>query len=548
MRHPRERRLLGVFGTLIVATLLVVVILPATAVNTLGLVELDRNLVDGSAGDPRDWAVMFDSDGDPTANLPAGTVDTSFVKDFTAGSNSDSTYHEPSNKDDQAISSTGGSEVWGCTTVANATDKNDIVNAYAVSVVKTISGSPHQIIYFGVERFDNSGDAFLGVWFFQDLVACDPDLGKFTGSKTTGDVLLLVNFTGGGSNAVVSAFEYTEGATETSPGTLTPAGTTTFDCTSPTLPSDHTFCATTNTDGVSPPWPMVDKKKPGGPSANPDDTHEPFQFFEGGIDLTDTFDLAEPICIQSLLAETRSSSSTDATLKDFAGGDFNTCGGIRATKYFDKNADGSRDADGPDNDLATTGDNEGPLSGWIIFIDAGAQNGTLDNEDANCNGVEDGSENWAGSEPVGEICGITDSNGDVVFSNLAAGTYRVCEVLQASWTNTDPGGTDLCEEGVSVGGGGGETTVDFGNTVLHKIIVLICHESSNTLVSATNDLTMTIGGTTVNRTSLPPGGGGSITDAQLCSLGTSANQFTGLPHGAQSVSVNVPSSGTNSGH
>ena len=67
-----------------------------------------------------------------------------------------------------------------------------------------------QLFYFGVERFDNSGDAFIGLWLFQDDVGCTAD-GKFVGSKQTGDILVLANFTGGGSNATIQLFRYTAG-------------------------------------------------------------------------------------------------------------------------------------------------------------------------------------------------------------------------------------------------------------------------------------------------------------------------------------------------
>jgi hypothetical protein len=53
-------------------------------------------------------------------------------------------------------------------------------------------------------------------------------------------------------------------------------------------------------------------------------TFPPQTFFEGGVNLNKIFPTGVP-CFSSFLAETRSSSSITATLKDFAEGSFNLC-------------------------------------------------------------------------------------------------------------------------------------------------------------------------------------------------------------------------------
>ncbi|MEW5991017.1 MAG: prealbumin-like fold domain-containing protein [Chloroflexota bacterium] len=305
-----------------------------------GPMELDGNIFDDSgAGDPRDWESIFDANGDEVAgNLPAGALDTTGVlDDFVPGaSGPDPSYHEPSNKDDQAIDGTGGSEVWGCTSVANPTDKTDLVNAYGIAVTgdaATGDGdtADDQLFYFGVERYDNSGDAFIGLWLFQDDVTCNEATGKFEGSKQTGDILVLANFTGGGSDATVQLFKYTAGA-GTSAGTFDLLGaggacedSLTGDQTSP----ENDLCATINdTNSFVTPWAMEDKTKPGPPTPDTANEVDPDQFVEGGVNLTDIFAATAgtpPPCFGSFLAETRSSSSLDATLKDFTLGDLNFC-------------------------------------------------------------------------------------------------------------------------------------------------------------------------------------------------------------------------------
>jgi hypothetical protein len=89
---------------------------------------------------------------------------------------------------------------------------------------------------------------------------------------------------------------------------------------------------------------------------------------------------------------------------------------------------------------ATTGTVGNELQGWTIFIDA------------NGNGTHDG----------GEVSDITDANGDYDFGNVVPGTYRICEVLQAGWTQVFPAGNPGCHTVVL---DPGETAIgnDFGN-------------------------------------------------------------------------------------
>ena len=303
-----------------------------------GPMELDGNIADAGGGGT-DWGAIFGANGQEIASgLPAGTLDTTnVIRDFVPGaSGPDGTYHEPSNKDDQAIGPTGAT--WGCVSVANPTDKTDIVNAYGMAVqgdAETGDGdsADDQLFYFGVERFDNSGDAFIGLWLFQDDVSCTAD-GKFVGTKRTNDILILANFTGGGSTASIQMFRYTAGVGAAA-GTFNQLAAVTGKCEN-TAQGDLPFpqndlCATLNdTANVVTPWAMEDKEKPGPPSPDAAKTLEPDQFVEGGVNLTDIFQGfggagTNPPCFGSFMAETRSSSSLDATLKDYALGNLDFC-------------------------------------------------------------------------------------------------------------------------------------------------------------------------------------------------------------------------------
>ena len=66
----------------------------------------------------------------------------------------------------------------------------------------------------------------------------------------------------------------------------------------------------------------------------------------------------------------------------------------------------------------------------------------------------------------------------------------------------------------------------------HEVIVIVCHEDSNTLAASD----VTIGTTSSTSLSAPPAG---ITEAQLCALG-GAN-FGGLNHGSTSATIDVGS-------
>jgi uncharacterized repeat protein (TIGR01451 family)/fimbrial isopeptide formation D2 family protein len=138
-------------------------------------------------------------------------------------------------------------------------------------------------------------------------------------------VLILSEYTNGGVVDLVCAYEWDGsggGDNIANPGDCDPATNGSnlnlvaagAECDV----ADGTFdiCAVTNPDTANAPWPFTNK----------DGEHDfaTGQFFEGGINLTDMFGGDAP-CFGSMLAETRSSQETDAQLKDFALGDFNTC-------------------------------------------------------------------------------------------------------------------------------------------------------------------------------------------------------------------------------
>src|SRR3990170_3413691 len=219
-------RWLPMAGGILILAIAGLIINSALAIDETGVVELDGNMVDDDGG--TDWNDIFDANGDPTSELPAATVASFFGKDFVEGEHGpDDSYHEPSNKDDQAILASGGAGVWGCGTAANPTDKNDFLNGYAIGV--DVGGD--LVVYGGGERHSNDGTAFIGVCIFQADVECDLDTNKFVNAddltlpgKTDGDILIIINFSKGGApaNINMTAFTWSPGATDDDEGTLTP--------------------------------------------------------------------------------------------------------------------------------------------------------------------------------------------------------------------------------------------------------------------------------------------------------------------------------------
>jgi uncharacterized repeat protein (TIGR01451 family) len=277
----------------------------ASAISGSDAFELDGDPWAGPApGD--DWSTLFTS-----ATIPNGVAGQSlgraFIPDLEAN---DTTYFQGGGSKDpsfiQGPPANGGPWGWS----GSAPDKDDITNAYAASYLTT-SGT---IVTFGADRFDASGDAQMGFWFFKTAISTTgtADAGSaqpFIGEHTEGDVLVLANFSNGGTSATVTAYRWVgSGGSDGTLDLMTSGGL----CDNS---GSQKVCAVTNGAEQASPWPYVDK-----------DGKTSFQknaFVEGAINVSALFPGNE--CFTSFLAETRSSTSVSATLKDFALGSFHSC-------------------------------------------------------------------------------------------------------------------------------------------------------------------------------------------------------------------------------
>ena len=302
-----------------------------------------------AAGEPDDWDRIchtFTITNDTTNSIPNQCVSAgndnansrSFDSETTATgtANAQTIFTGGGSKDKLPLSGWASKDQLG-----GLPDKDNLLHAMAARYNDTNS-----YIFFGADRFDNSGDAQIGFWFFKTTVCVKPD-GSFGNTLTgttcsgtavhsagetphnstdptkQGDILILSDFTNGGVQPTIRIFEYVgsnqSGGTPvqtSTDGTLNQIGggdTENRDC---AVVTADDFCASVNNfDGAVAPW--LFKNKSG------QSTFGHGEFYEGGLNLN-TLGLQNE-CFASFLAETRSSQSVTATLKDFVLGGFEAC-------------------------------------------------------------------------------------------------------------------------------------------------------------------------------------------------------------------------------
>ena len=267
----------------------------------------NANTADSSAANSGDdWANVYKS----FSGLGTATADHAFARTFIT---------DPVSSLENSYYTGGGSKdvndvtAWQYATANDPVpDKDDIANLFAAAYTR--SGDGHTIIYFGMDRYDNNGDAETGFWFFKNPTT-KTAAGGFTPAHSVGDVLVLADW--GGSNPVgaITVYSWVGGKNPL----LLVANNNEGDCA--TAGAAANFCAVVNRTADSPPWPFLDK------SAST--SIRPLELFEAGLDLNALF--GSDRCFASFLGATRSSHSTTAQLKDFALGNFEQCGASIAT-------------------------------------------------------------------------------------------------------------------------------------------------------------------------------------------------------------------------
>jgi len=327
-RGPTSRRPRRFLAVLVLTTMVLAQLGPGLiyAVHDLAMqldgdVSASTTTSNGSTTQTIDWDTLFDSTGTPKAK-PAGFTASGFNRDFIANSNGSF------NTSDQTTFSTGSKDTlpisgWQCNFDNNVNSKIDVMNAYAAAYVDS---NGDQIIYFGLERNANTGDANVGFWFLQDEVGCvstGPSQ-TFSGSHTDGDLLIVSAFTKGGGVSTIDVYRWNGDANGSLGETSVAHGA---DC--KTTAGGDDVCATTNTGAfpisgsITTPWPTANRQDAVGT------TLREAEFFEGGLNLTNTGLGGK--CFNVFIGDTRSSQALTATLFDFSRGKLGECSSSTTT-------------------------------------------------------------------------------------------------------------------------------------------------------------------------------------------------------------------------
>ena len=189
----------------------------------------------------------------------------------------------------------------------NVPNKNDLGNVYAVS--HATAARPE--IFFGAERLSDNGDSHIDFEFQQTIIGVTPGCsGNFSGHRTEGDLLVAVDFTGGGGTASNSLYQWhcnAEPGPQPADGTVCdPGGAAHYE--QITVPSSVSF---TINAAIVPCGGWICRDT-GGVAAQ----LAANDFLEGGLDLTV---LNFTGCFHTFLPHTRTAQSFSAALTDFAG-------------------------------------------------------------------------------------------------------------------------------------------------------------------------------------------------------------------------------------
>ena len=369
---PRSRRRQWTFLSCLAAAVTVGVFFigGASAVHDLGVFQLDGDALTSQQSTPQandDWdrvchQVNKSDCGvsvDTTSNTTQTNTAVSWSNDCNNGSTTCIQTSAASTSDPQASIFTGGgskdpidinSWLWK-DGVGGLPDKDNLVHAYAArydvkgagATTDCATGTTCDVIYFGLDRFDNSGDAQTGFWFLQN--ACGEGTAKSQGGTVfacsdptptsdptddfhrNGDLLVLSDFSNGGTTSTINVYEWN--TTCTKAGQVLGNGNTCGDanleflkgsananCATSGLAGDD-FCGLVNPGTTTLPWSFTDK------SGTANNGALNGEFYEAGVNLTPLGLGGE--CFASIVSETRSSTSTSATLKDFIIAPFAPC-------------------------------------------------------------------------------------------------------------------------------------------------------------------------------------------------------------------------------
>ena len=283
------------------------------------LFNADGSLKDeiDNAGNPTDPGV----DGTPDAEqYPSGIAAVFIADDLATKGGVDRSIFVSSNKNDDLIADWE----WG---TGNVPAKDDFSNVYAYAAM---DGADF-IFYAGLERLAPNGASHVDIEFNQNPIglggplnpdgSCAVSACPFTGTKTAGDILIVMDFENGGALGFVEVKVWDDTIDEYVLIDDVAGEGCNIGGAPPLLPAD-TICAFNNNNTIDGgPWDNFDSKGPVMDLAEN-------AFTEFAVNLSAVFtsqNATLPLCFTSINFKSRSSQSISSELKDFALGAFDIC-------------------------------------------------------------------------------------------------------------------------------------------------------------------------------------------------------------------------------
>jgi hypothetical protein len=319
-RRRRRYQLAAIFSATMLLALLAA--LPAQAVHDVGVFELEGNATNDPALAGDDWDNVCHEVTHSDCSTTSDTSGATAVSWVSEPDRSSSIFTGGGSKDPNDVSE------WLWKDAGGLPDKDNLRHAFAARYSST-----DELLYFGSDRFDNSGDAQQGFWFLQSPLKADGAASgggfKFTDGSggvpahVTGDLLVLSDFSIGGTVSTINIYQWVASGGDTTTHLDFVDGGTGVKC-DPSLVGDN-FCGIVNPVTTTSPWPFLDKSN--------STSFLQGEFYEAGINLTGLGFGGE--CFTTVVSETRSSTSPTATLKDFVVGQFGKCVATLSTQVSD---------------------------------------------------------------------------------------------------------------------------------------------------------------------------------------------------------------------
>jgi hypothetical protein len=327
-RFLKRRRTWAVLAVVSAAVLAMGIAIPAArAVHDAGVFELDGNATSSTpTGGTDDWDRVCHQVTGSDCSTTVDTTGATAVDWVSEPNTNTSIFTGGGSKDPQDVNNWAWKDGAG-----GLPDKDNLLHSFAARY----STSQGEVLYFGSDRLDNSGDAQQGFWFFQNSIGLGSNSvgggSGFTGVHKPGDVLVISDFSNGGTTSTITVYAWDPTCKKTTGSTVGACGDanlrikgTSASANCATVAANDSFCGIVNANTITMPWPFTDK------SGTPNNGALNGEFYEGGVNLT-ALGLGDR-CFASVASETRASTSTTATLKDFILGTFGTCGAKLTTQ------------------------------------------------------------------------------------------------------------------------------------------------------------------------------------------------------------------------